>query len=98
MDDEANAKLAELVVRQKGILEELRQLKNNDDSQLNGAVTPEFGGRKLIAPLAALVLACIDLIEKLCEQSGCRGSESDKKSRHKKQDGSSVGGLVKECD
>ena len=68
MDDEANAKLAELVARLKGILEELRQLKNNDDPQ-----------SKLIAPLAALVLACIDLIEKLCEQSGCRGSESDKK-------------------
>jgi hypothetical protein len=33
-------------------------LKNNDDPKL-----------KLIAPLAALVLACIDLIEKLCEQS-----------------------------
>ncbi len=66
MDDEANAKLAELVARLKGILEELRQLKNNDDPQL-----------KLIAPLAALVLACIDLIEKLCEQSGCRGRESD---------------------
>ena len=42
MDDEANAKLAELVARQKGILEELRQLKNNDDPKL-----------KLIAPLAA---------------------------------------------
>ena len=68
MDDEANAKLAELVARLKGILEELRQLKNNDDSQ-----------SKLIAPLAALVLANIDLIEKLCKQSGCRGSESDKK-------------------
>jgi hypothetical protein len=66
MDDEANAKLAELVARRKGILEELRQFKNNDDPQL-----------KLTAPLAALVLACIDLIEKLCEQSGCRGSESD---------------------
>jgi hypothetical protein len=87
MDDEANAKLAELVARLKGILEELQQLKNNDDPRL-----------KLIAPLAALVFACIDLIEKLCEQSGCRGSESDKKSRHKKQDGSSVGGLVKERD
>ena len=46
MDDEANAKLAELVARLKGILEELRQLKNNDDPQ-----------SKLIAPLAALVLA-----------------------------------------
>ena len=42
MDDEAKAKLAELVARLKGILEELRQLKNNDDPQL-----------KLIAPLAA---------------------------------------------
>ena len=72
MDDEANAKLAELVARLKRILEELRQLENIDDPQL-----------KLIAPLAALVLACIDLIEKLCEQSGCRGSESDEKSRHK---------------
>jgi hypothetical protein len=72
MDDEANAKLAELVARLKRILEELRQLENIDDPQL-----------KLIAPLAALVLACIDLIEKLCEPSGCRGSESDEKSRHK---------------
>ena len=68
MDDEASAKVAELVARLKGILKELRQLKNNDDPQ-----------SKLIAPLAALVLACIDLIEKLCEQSGCRGSELDKK-------------------
>jgi hypothetical protein len=34
MDDEANAKLAELVARQKGNLDELRQLKNNDDPQL----------------------------------------------------------------
>jgi len=69
MDDEASAKLAELVARLKGILEELRQLENNnDDHQL-----------KQIAALAAIVLACIDLIEKLCEQSGCRGSESDKK-------------------
>ena len=60
MDDEASAKLAELVARLKGILEELRQLrKNNDDLRL-----------KQIASLAALVLACIDLIEKLCEQSG----------------------------
>ena len=60
MDNEASAKVAELVARLKGILEELRQLeKNNDDPQL-----------KQIAPLAALVLACIDLIEKLCEQSG----------------------------
>ena len=60
MDDEANAKLAELVARLKGILEELRQLENNkDDHQL-----------KQIAALAAMVLACIDLIEKLCEQSG----------------------------
>jgi hypothetical protein len=60
MDDEANAKLAELVARLKGILEELRQLENNnDDHQL-----------KQIAALAAIVLACIDLIEKLCEQSG----------------------------
>ena len=59
MDDEANAKLAELVARLKGILEELRQLENNnDDHQL-----------KQIAALAAIVLACIDLIEKLCEQS-----------------------------
>ena len=60
MDDEARAKLAELVARLKGILEELRQLENdNDDHQL-----------KQIAALAAIVLACIDLIEKLCEQSG----------------------------
>jgi hypothetical protein len=60
MDDEASAKLAELVARLKGILEELRQLENNnDDHQL-----------KQIAALAAIVLACIDLIEKLCEQSG----------------------------
>jgi hypothetical protein len=60
MDDEASAKLAELVARLKGILEELRQLENNnDDHQL-----------KQIAALAAMVLACIDLIEKLCEQSG----------------------------
>jgi hypothetical protein len=60
MDDEASAKLAGLVARLKGILEELRQLENNkDDHQL-----------KQIAALAAMVLACIDLIEKLCEQSG----------------------------
>ena len=60
MDDEASAKLAELVARLKGILEELRQLENNnDDHQL-----------KQIAALAAMVLACIYLIEKLCEQSG----------------------------
>jgi hypothetical protein len=60
MDDEDRAKLAELVARLKGILEELRQLENNnDDHQL-----------KQIAALAAIVLACIDLIEKLCEQSG----------------------------
>ena len=60
MDDEASAKLAELVARLKGILEELRQFENNnDDHQL-----------KQIAALAAMVLACIDLIEKLCEQSG----------------------------
>ena len=60
MDNEAKAKLAELVARLKGILEELRQLENNnDDHQL-----------KQIAALAAIVLACIDLIEKLCEQSG----------------------------
>ena len=59
MDDETNAKLAELVARLKGILEELRQLENNkDDHQL-----------KQIAALAAMVLACIDLIETLSEQS-----------------------------
>jgi hypothetical protein len=55
MDNQAGAKVAELVARLKGILEELRQLeKNNDDPQL-----------KQIGPLAPLVLACIDLIEKL---------------------------------
>jgi hypothetical protein len=42
MDDEANAKLAELVARLKGILEELQQLKNNDDPQLKLIAT--FGG------------------------------------------------------
>jgi hypothetical protein len=88
MDDEASAKMAELVARLKGILEELRQLeKNNDDPQL-----------KQIAPLAALVLACIDLIENFVNKAGDGAVNQIKRSRHEYQDGSSVGRLVEKRD